>query len=117
MEVPDYSPIFEKYQKDLETAIISYVNGTLKGVSDHMAFKVNDNDPVYSIENFFRSELDSILPEMDNERRSFEDEIVGDDEDEAYDSGFFGECDEEWDGCISAVIYELIEDGKLDELK
>lgn len=118
LEVPDYSPIFDKFQKELDIAIINYVKGTLEGVDEYMAFKndpkMNDSDREYSIQKLFCSSyFATFLPEMDDERRKLEDEVVGDDEDEAYDSGFFGECDEQWDGYITSAIDTLIEEGKL----
>ena len=118
LEVPDYSPIFEKFQKELDTAIINYVNGTLEGVHVNDAFKndpkMDDFDRAYSIQKLFcSSDFATFLPEMDDERRKLEDEVVGEDVDEAYDSGFFGECDEEWDGYITAAIDTLIEERKL----
>ena len=118
LEVPDYSPIFEKFQKELDTSIINYVNGTLEGVDVYSVFKndpeMSDFDREYSIQKLFSSgDFATFLPEMDDERRKLENEVVGDDEDEAYDSGFFGECDEEWDGYISGAIDTLIENGKL----
>lgn len=118
LEVPDYSPIFAKYEKELETSIINYVKGTLKLKYQHDAFLVNHTRPITSIERFFIGNgLEEILPEMVNERRKLEDEIVGDDEDEAYDSGFWGECDEEWDGYVSHIIYMMIEEKKIGDGK
>ena len=81
LEVPDYSPIFEKFQKELDTAIINYVKGTLEGVDVYSVFKndpeMSDFDREYSIQRLFCSgDFATFLPEMDDERRKLENEVV-----------------------------------------
>ena len=118
LEVPDYSPIFLKYYNNLNEAIINYVKGNLEGVPENMAFKINPDEPehyrFYKIEKIFCGyDFAKYLPEMDAARRKLENEVVGDNEDEAFDSGFYGDCDEEWNSAITQHIDELADSGKL----
>ena len=117
LDVPDYSEIFNKYYEDLEEAIIKYVKGNLKGVPKEYTERYNHNNPNCNIEEsvqtFFDLELETILPEMHKEKLAIENEEVGDNEDQAIDSGFYGDCDVEWDYNMNDIISNIMESNKL----
>ena len=117
LEVPDYSKIFDKYYDVLRDKIISYAKGNLEGVPNFFTERYNHNDPncniQASIEDFIGSELRDILPEMHSERIKLENEEVGDDEDEAWECGFWGDCDEVWDSLMNDIIHTIIEEEQL----
>ncbi len=117
LEVPDYSKIFDKYYDVLKDKIIRYAKGNLEGVPKFFTEKYNHDDPncniEESIQDFLGSELRDILPKMHSERIELENEEVGDDEDEAWECGFWGDCDEEWGYLMNDIISNIVETEKL----
>ena len=116
LEVPDYSKIFDKYYDVLRDKIIRYAKGNLEGVSKHFTEKYNHDDPNCDIEESiqdFMANISNIPPKMHSERTALEDDEVGDDEEEAWECGFWGDCDEEWDYLMNDLIHKIVEEEKL----
>ena len=108
-EVPilEYESIFKKYTKELLKLRDDYLNNKVNGYEKPKDLRPEDLMDDLGWTDIITADLRVFIPNIIKEKEEAEDIIANeaDDYDDVFDSGFFGECDNEWLAQLTDFFY------------